>query len=144
MEIAVKLQIIYKDTDIYQLQVQAWNGYFCGTVEIYAGIGDIEKMAQALQGFPNSPSDHRELVLGTFDPKFAGGGVAMRFHCTGGAGHSHVEVRMDSGFESAGTVQNTLLSLAIAAVGVDSFVQGLRTLELRSEGSAILPGVLWR
>jgi len=126
---------------MYQLQVQAWNGYFCGTVEIYAGIGDLEKKAQVLQGFPNSPSDQRELMFGTFDPKIAGGGVAMRFHCTGGAGHAHVKVRMNAGYKSAGTVQSTLLSMAIEASAVDSFVHELLSLEQHNAGVASLRGL---
>ncbi len=142
MDIAAKFQVIYKDSDLYQLQITAWNGDFGGSVEVCEAIGDLEEAAKTVQGFPSNPSDTREVTFGSLDPNFAGGGVRMRFHCVGGPGHAFVEMKMVSGYESAGTTQNTLFSIPIEAAAVDSFVQSLKSLETHGSGVATLIGVV--
>ncbi len=142
MDIAAKFQVIYKDSDLYQLQIVAWNGDFGGSVQVYEAIGDLEEGAKIIQGFPSNPSDTREITFGSLDPNCAGGGVRMSFHSIGGSVRPYVEIEMVSGHEVAGTTQTALLSMHIEATAVDSFVLSLRSLETHGSGVATLSGVV--
>lgn len=87
MELALVIGKLYHDVDIVEVVITAWNGVFGGAVELYVGQGELERIAESLRGFPTSNKDVRELLLGTFDPKFAGGGASMGFFCLDRAGH---------------------------------------------------------
>ena len=108
---------------------------------MYCAIGDLKQAAEEIRGFPAKISDARELVLGTFDRNYTGGGIALKFYCVGGAGHSFVEARIESGYERAGTYERVLLSLPVEAAAVDIFVDGLVRLETARVGKAYLTGV---
>ena len=139
--VGFQFRAIWFDTDLIRLCVSAWNGTFGGTADIYEAIGDLEEAAAQLRGFPHNPSDRREIVFGTFDRKCAGGGINMRFHCIGGAGHSYVEATIDSNCESAGTVQTAVLSMPVEAAAVDVFVQELQRVGANRAGTAFLKGL---
>ncbi len=144
MEIGANFRIIFKDQDVFKLGISAWNGSFGGGAEVYVAIGELREAALALKGFPLTPSDERKLTFGTFDPEFAGGGIDMNFHCLGGAGHAFVEIKMNAGYVSAGTVQTVLMSMPIDATAVDAFIQGLIGLERHDSGTATLKGMYIR
>src|SRR5437879_5351738 len=59
-----------------------------------------------LLGFPTQPSDAREISFGAFGREWAGGGVSMKFYCADRSGHAFVESKIESGLDSAGTVQS--------------------------------------
>jgi hypothetical protein len=138
--IGFHFQAIWFDSDLIELCVSAWNGTFGGTADIYEAIGDLEEAAAQLRGFPRNPSDRREIIFGNFDRKCAGGGVKMRFHCIGGAGHSFVEATIDSNCESAGTFQTAVLSMPVEAAAIDVFVQELQRVGANRAGTAYLKG----
>jgi hypothetical protein len=138
MNRGITVQAIYSDADLVQIVVSAWTGFFGGTTEIYCGWGVLEEAANKIQRFPSGPKDMREVILGTFDRKSAGGGVALRFHCVGGAGHAFVEGKIDSGYEAAGTIEGVVFSMPIEAAAVDIFAAGLRRLEIAKSGKAHL------
>ena len=137
-QLGFQFQVIWVDSDLIQLRISAWNGKFGGAADVYEAIGDLEKAAAQLRGFPRDPSDRRELTFGNFDRKCAGGGIKMRFHCIGGAGHSNLEATIDSNCKSAGTVQTAVLSNAVEASAIDEFVRELHTLEANRKGTAFL------
>jgi len=123
--------------------VSAWNGRFGGTAEIYEAIGDLEETAAQLRGFPRSPSDRREITFGNFDPKCAGGGVNLRFHCIDRAGHAWVQAKIDSNYVSGGTVQTVLLAMPVEPAAIDTFVQELCAIGANRTGTAHLKGLDW-
>ncbi len=88
MYVGFEVRVLWHDNDVIELCVSGWNGAFGGSAEIYEGIGDLQDVAAQLRGFPKSPADTREVVLGSIDRKYAGGGMRMRFHCVDGAGHA--------------------------------------------------------
>ena len=67
MNIGIRFQTLWYDQDVIKLRVSAWNGDFGGVADIYEGIGDLDKAAGQLRGFPRNTSDMRELIFGTFD-----------------------------------------------------------------------------
>jgi len=140
MYVGFEFRVVWHDSDVIQLCTSAWNGAFGGVAEIYAGIGDLEKLAAQLRGFPRSPEDVREVVFGNLDRKYAAGGVRMRFHCIDGAGHAYVEATVDANYETGGTVQTVVLAMPVEAAAVDTFVKELERLETTRTGAAHLLG----
>jgi len=141
MDIGFQFEVIYKDSDLLQVRVSAWNGAFGGTAEVYVGIGKLEEAAAQPKGFPNDPSDTREVVWGAFGSQSAGGGVSMRFYCADASGHAYVDAKIQSDSLPGKPVQFVNLSQPIEASAVDSFVDELRLVGVRKAGVARLEGV---
>lgn len=141
MQIGFEFRIIWSDSDVVKLRISAWDGEFGGSVEPYMAVGELKEIAAKLSGFPHSPADMREVVIGAFDRKIAGGGLRMRFHCVDGAGHTFVEAAMNANCERAGTVQSAVLSVPVEAAAVDVFVRELRELESDESHVAHLKGI---
>lgn len=139
--IGLKLKLIYSDSELMQIRVSAWNGAFGGAANVYVGIGLIEKIAERLKGFPNGPSDKREVVLGAFGSEFAGGAVSLLFHCADRAGHAYVDLKIESDSDIAGRCQSVTFSLPIDAAGMDSFVNDLGRLGAGRAEEAFLPAI---
>lgn len=142
MEPGFQLEIIYRDKDLIEVRVSAWNGVFGGSSDVYLNKGDLGALAEKLRGFPSSHLDSRDYMLGTFDPESAGGGVSMRFHCIDQVGHAYLEVKIESNDDAVNIRQSAFLSIPIEASAVDSFVDGLFVLENSDAGVASLKGAV--
>jgi hypothetical protein len=139
-EVGFRMEVIYADVDLIELSVSGWNGAFGDSTALYLSISGLEKLRRKLQDFLKTASDVRDLVLGSFERKFAGGGVSLRFYCQDRAGHAYGESRIESGAESAGVMQVVTLSMPVEAAAVDRFAEELRRLEKDKSGVAILEG----
>jgi hypothetical protein len=158
MDTGIQVQKIWWDEDVTEILVSAWNGTFGGVTRIYVGIGGLKEAAERLSGFPNSPTDIREVIFGQFDlgparvgqfevDRFASG-ISMRFHCVNGAGHAYLDARVQSdnragtslgpGERPGRTIQTVALVMRIEATAVDTFVQELLRLEAIDAGAAHL------
>jgi hypothetical protein len=104
--------------------------------------GELAELAEKLRGFPNTPLDTRDFLLGAFGPESAGGGVGMRFHCIDGPGHAYAEAKIESSGDSVGTSQSVILSLPIEASAVESFIAALSGLQKTFAGVAFLKGTI--
>lgn len=140
MDIGFQFEVIYKDTDLLQIRISAWNGIFGGASDLYVGIGDLERSAEILKGFPRDPSDVREITWGTFRTNYAGGGVKMRFYCADGAAHAFVDSTIKSKTPQNRSNQSVRFSMAIEPASVDSFVRELRSVGMHQAGNARLLG----
>lgn len=138
MEIGIQLKVAWTDPDVIQLRATAWNGEFGGAADPYVGIGRLEEAATLLAGFPRDPSDIREVSLGAFGPRTAGGGISMSFFCIDKSGHARVEVKIQSDQLSDDRLQSVTLWLPIEAAAIDRFVDDLRRLEAQKSGIAYL------
>jgi hypothetical protein len=47
---------LYNDNDVIELRIIADNGRFCGTANVYVGMGELSNVAECLRGFPNDSS----------------------------------------------------------------------------------------
>jgi len=140
MELGFQVAVIWGDADVIEIRVTAWNGLFGGTADVYVAIGKLGKIAAQLEGFPKNPSDVREVMFGAFGPKYAGGGVSMRFYCVDGSGHASVDSTIEADYEQKVKTQSAVLSLRVEAAAVDSFVEELRRLNAEGKGAAHLKG----
>lgn len=141
--IGLQFKVIYADDHLMQIHVSAWNGAFGGAAEVYVGIGQIEQIAGNLEGFPKDIRDAREVVLGAFGSQSAGGGLNMLFYCADQAGHTYVDLSIESEPSSTGKVQSVTCALPVEAAGIDSFVSELRRLGANRAGEAYLRGTGW-
>ena len=76
----------------------------------------------------------------------------MRYHCLNGAGHAHLDLRLQSdkrggttvgyGERPGRTIQTVALVMRIEANAVDTFVQELLRLEATHSGAAFLKGLV--
>lgn len=162
MDTGIQIQTIWCDADTTEILVSAWNGTFGGATRIYIGIGALKEAAEQLRGFPSAPTDTREVTFGQFDlgPVRVGqtdvnvlaSGISMRFHCLNGAGHAHLDLRLQSdnregtsvgyGNRPGRTIQTVALVMRIEANAVDTFVQELMRLEVTHSGAALLKALV--
>lgn len=142
MDVGFQFEVIYKDAHLLEVRISAWNGSFGGAAEVYVGLDQLEETAKKLQRFPRDPSDVRDVTFGAFGPKSAGGGVSMRFYCADRAGHTYVDSKIESDYDSAGKAQSVIMTLTIEPAAVDSFVEELGRLGADQAGKAYLKGVI--
>ncbi len=134
----LRLEVNWHDADVLRICIACWNGMFGGVADAYVEIGKLEQTAQKLQGFPRSPTDKREVILGQFGPDTAGGATSLQFFCANGAGHAYVEIKMEADQSLAGVTQSTVLVLRIEPASLDVFVADLLRLEADKYGCALL------
>ncbi|HTA47532.1 MAG TPA: hypothetical protein VK789_34060 [Bryobacteraceae bacterium] len=125
MEKGISWEVIWFDFDqkLIEIAFACSNGQFSGTCEVYVGRDKLPELANTLKGFPLSGSDTRSVELGTFDPKYADGGVKMDFYCSDSRGHSIVEIKLrGDGCKALGAVESVALRIPIEPSGLDSFL----------------------
>ena len=142
MEKGISWEVIWFDFDqhLIEIAVNCSNGYFSGTCEIYVTRDELPALANALHGFPCGASDSRSVELGTFDPKYADGGVRMNFYCSDSRGHSVVEIRLrGDGCKALGEVESVALRIPIEPAGLDAFLAQIVAAGTEIGSSAFLP-----
>jgi hypothetical protein len=138
METGLRFEVRWSDQDVLEVRVTAWNGAFGGSADVYVGIGDLAEAAAKLEGFPRQHSDSRDLELGAFGPKFAGGAVRICFSCKGAVGHSFIEAKIEADYLNAEKAQSVFLFGPVEAAAVDTFVSELQRLEVEQDRVAFL------
>jgi hypothetical protein len=144
MDSGIHLKYLWHDADLVEVEIRASNGEFSGTAQTYIEAGGLAKSAANLAGFPNDPTDIRELQFGEFGTKFAGGFIHLRFFCLDSAGHAAVEIRIESAHLSDLAVKGSRASQSahffagVEASAVDDFVAELGRMENDRSGTASL------
>jgi hypothetical protein len=138
MTSGLHLKYLYHDNDIIEVQVFVGNGRFCGTANVYVGIGQLSEAASLLQGFPQQSSDRREVIFGAFGRNYAGGGVRLRFYCKDSAGHAVVEATIEADHIGEEPAESAVVLANIEPASLDLFVPQLRLLEANFSGTASL------
>ena len=136
----VFIEVIWLDDDVLELRVQASNGRFSATAELYAAHTEPAELAASISGFPKSTDDNREATLGTFDAKVAGGGVQLRFRCTDLLGHAEVRLDVRQRVTNGPERESAAFSVRVEPAAVDEFVAALRRMRLQVGSSAELRG----
>jgi hypothetical protein len=137
----IEVEVFWSDQDVIQCQVRCSNGRFSGVAEIYLSHDDLPRMVSALEGFPRSGTDSRELELGTFDPAWADGGIRLHCYCKDSAGHAVMEVTLrGDACKSLGEPESVALILPVEAASIDEFLIQVRAIDTEQVGSsAFLP-----
>ena len=126
MEQELIVKLIWKDADIVEARMSAWNGQFGGTVDMYLGYGVLGEFAEALDGFPRTAGDKRDFQLGDLDNDGSGGAL-LSLHTVDLAGHIAATLTLVTGTR-LGPNQEVTLQSSIEAAAVDRFVSELWTM----------------
>src|ERR1700733_3842363 len=139
--LGVAISVIYSDTSLLEFRVSASNGAFAGQTKIYASLDEPLQIAAALEGFPRTHTDTREVMVGVFGCGRGGGALQLKFYCVNQSAHAFVTAQIESDPLRSETLQSACLTFRIEAAGVDTFVADLRRLGRESEVTAVLPAV---
>jgi hypothetical protein len=89
-------------------------------------------MVETLKGFPTTPSDVRDLELGTCNPKHADGGVRLRCFCKDSVGHAVIEVKLrGDASKGLGEPESVALLFPVEAAAIDSFLTQVRSMDAK-------------
>jgi hypothetical protein len=137
MRAGLQITVVDVDNDYLGIEVAAGSSRFSGSARIYAGVNQLSEFAQAITGFPATSADSRSFEFGTRNPQYAGGFVALAFHCRDGSGHPVISVAIqdDDRFHSEASAEFTF---PVEAAALDRFVHALVELEAAKIGSAKL------
>lgn len=113
------------DPDYLRLDISIADGDFAGRVDVYEDPELPKTLAETLRGFPRSPADRREIVLGSFDPRVAGGGVRLIFRCVDRSGHAIVEAELEDQPMDGTPQRSVQLRMPVVAPAIDTFVAEL-------------------
>ena len=138
MDRCVQLSYWYHDTDVVELKVSAWNGTFAGSTRLYVGQGDLADTASLLAGFPVGLKDRREVTLGAFGPRSAGGALNLTFSCIDGAGHCQLHLMVEADYDRRNAAERVEMFCAFEPAALDKFVEQMRGLDSSLTGSAVL------
>ena len=137
----LKLKIIWKDDDMFEMQVTASNGRFIGTTEVYDQSKPLYDFANSLIGFPRTSDS---VFLHEAGEKDSYAYFAMKFYTIDNVGHLGVQVTLESNVSTKyRTEEKDKLTLEILTEPslLDNFVKSLMTLASDEKGEAILEGV---
>jgi hypothetical protein len=138
MEKALIISYAYHDVDILELRVSAWNGRFGGTTSLYVGRAELGNIVETMKGFPLDPRDERQVILGAFGAKFAGGAARLRFYCKDGAGHGMVEIQIEGDHSGRTVSESVTMGASIEPASIDLFLPKLDLIGKQLSGSAAL------
>ena len=123
------IEVLYSDNDVVEMRVSASNGTFSAAADVYAGYEAAANLAKEFTGFPESNKDVRSYELGTFDPKYAGGGVVLKLSSLDTLGHCCLAVRLRADPQKNHTVEaNAQFSIKFEPASLDSFLLSLAKL----------------
>jgi hypothetical protein len=127
----IEMSVVWFDEDVIELYVLGSNGRFSGATNIYINRITLTEIANVFRGFPESIEDQRELLIGTFDPGYAGGGVKIRLRSLDKVGHSEVEfvVRAVSEYR-AGQNETANFYIPVEPAAIDEFVVAISMMEI--------------
>jgi hypothetical protein len=138
----LKLEVIWKDDDMFELEITASNGQFSGTTKVYDGNNSLYNFANSLVGFPKTNDSVLFYEAGRKDSYSY---FAMKFYAIeiDTVGHLGVQVALEANVPTKyRTEEKDKLTLEILTEPslLDSFVKSLVWLAQREEGQAILEG----
>ena len=137
----VRVTAVDPDPDYLGIEVHVSSRRYSGTAFVYS-VGDLERLASGICGFPSSASDARWVELGTKEEHIAGGYCSLRFSCIDGAGHIFlaVSIKEDRGHSDIHTSAEFGFNIEGAA-RIDEFVKALQSVIKERSGEAILDGI---
>lgn len=137
MEIGLTITVVDPDEDYLGIEVFVSSVRYAGSTRVFAGLDELERLADKLTGFPASAQDERDFELGIKSTVYAGGYVGLFVHTVDSLGHSVIDVEIidDDQKYSAGSA---CFTIPVEAAGIDRFVQGLRAAQSARSGSARL------
>lgn len=135
----LKLQTIWKDEDMFEIQVTASNIRYYGITEVYDTSTSLFDFAQTLIGFPRD--NNHLLYEAGYKESYAF--FSMKFYCIDHSGHVGIEINLK---ENVGTEfrpekkHKLRLTIIVEPNAIDNFQKELVQLAKKQEGTAVLYG----
>jgi hypothetical protein len=142
MKSFLKLEVVWKDNEMFQLGITASNGQFSGTTKVYEQRHPLYKFAYSLVGFPKTKND--SILFYEAGQKDGCEYFSMRFYTIDDMGHLGVQVTLERDVPTMYRIEEKdKLTLEILTEPglLDRFVRSLLTLAANEKGQAILEGI---
>jgi hypothetical protein len=136
----LKLEVIWKDDDMFELQVSANNGRYSGTTEVYEQSESLLKFVDELSGFPFG----KDRITHSCGEKDNYAYFSMEFYKIGLTGKCGLLITME---ETVATEyrkeekDKLSMELIIEPNSIDIFCRELKSLAKKEEGTAVLKAV---
>jgi hypothetical protein len=135
----LRLEIVWADEHMVEVEARASNGRFCGTLEIYTTGETLKELADGLVGFPSTPTQTVEYEEGE---RGSYAFLSLKFYCADNLGHLGLRVRMEEAGRADHPDERTEAQFVLSceAAAVDRFQQQLARMAASESGSATLEG----
>ena len=136
----LKLKVIWKDEDMFELHVSANNGRYSGQTEVYETKDSLLLFAKELKGFPNG----KEELIHECGEKDSYAYFEMRFYQIGFSGQVGVQISLEEkvATEYRQEEKDKLkMELIVEPNAIDIFQNELMRLAQNEDGEAELKGV---
>jgi hypothetical protein len=137
----LKLRIIWKDDEMFELEVTASNGRFSGATEVYDQSIPLNNFATSLEGFPKTTDS---VLVHDAGIKDGYSYFAMKFYTIDTVEHLGVLISLESNVSTnyrSNEKDKMTLEIFTEPNYIDNFVRQLKTLAKNEEGEAILEGL---
>ncbi|WPP48471.1 hypothetical protein [Catalinimonas niigatensis] len=136
----LRFEIIWKDEDMFELNVQANNGRYSGTTEVYEVSDSLIDFANELSGFPFGKDE----ISHACGKKDSYAYFEMRFYKIGPTGKCGVLITMEENVATEYRKEEKdkiSLELIVEPNAIDTFQKALKSLAEKEEGIAELRGI---
>ena len=89
----------YEEPYLTQLEINASNGIFCGTVDFYCNVEDLTEIGQQFKNFPQKIGDEYQYEYGSENPKDNYYSYFLfRVYTTDSLGHCAIQIAMNTNY----------------------------------------------
>lgn len=134
------LEVIWKDDDMFELQITASNGSFCGVTRVYEVPDSLLSFVYELKGFPFGKSS----LMYNCGEKSGRSYFGMRFYKIGETGVCGVQLTLESDVfnEHREEEKDRLtMELIVEPAAIDIFYKELKSMVINQKGVAELVGI---
>lgn len=135
----LKLEVVWKDEEMLELRVTAFNGQFYGNTKVYDQPINLLEFAKSLTGYPQNG----QTLFYETGQKEGYAYFSMRYYPIDSWGHVGVEICMEGNTPTQYRCEEKSklkLEIVVEPNGIDSFQKELFRLIKNTEGEAILQG----
>jgi hypothetical protein len=125
----LSINVLWKDPDLMNCCVQASGERFTAVTNLYLTSDCLQKLADAISGFPKSAQDQREWDTQNYNF------FRLSLQCVDRSGHGIAVIELA---DHEDTQQSAMIRFSVTAAEVDEFEKALRAMSATEEGSAVL------
>lgn len=136
----LKLKVIWKDDDMFELQVSVSNGRYSGQTEVYDTKASLLPFAKELEGFPFG----KDMIIHQCGKKDSYAYFEMKFYKIGYTGKVGVLINMEENVATEYREEEKdklSLELIVEPIAIDIFQKDLINLARKEDGEAELIGI---
>ncbi len=133
------LKVIWKDNDMFELEIKASNGRYSGTTNVYDTSKSLANFANSLQGYPKDNNELFYQAGKTNSYAF----FSMKFYPLDTFGHVGVLINLEENVATEYRPEekdNISLEIKVEPASIDRFQKDLLNLAKKEEGQAVLLG----